>query len=53
MTLKIDAKKRYINPLAGNKRLTDISDSFLQEVENFKNLKFNYWLTSCPYHQNL
>jgi len=42
--LKIDAKKRYINPLVKNQRLSSLSYQIQQEMMEFQNRSFNYWV---------
>ncbi len=44
--LRIAAKKRYIDPLVGEKRLTEIDPEFALEVERFLSQTFDVYLKS-------
>lgn len=47
-SFKIDAKRRYINPLIKDiGRVIDIDNDIKKEIDNFKNKKFDYYLVKA------
>lgn len=42
--LKISAKKRYIDPLVGDKRLSEIDSEFAKDVKDYLSLRFDVYL---------
>ncbi|MFV0392994.1 MAG: HD domain-containing protein [Coprobacillaceae bacterium] len=51
-TVKINSKKRYINPLVINKRINELSITIKNEIASFLETEFNIWLSeeSIVYH---
>lgn len=44
-SVKINAKKRYINPLVNNQRIMDIAKEVNEQVQKFLDQDFNVWLS--------
>ena len=42
--MNVSAKKRYINPLVNKKRLMDINKEINQDVQEFLNTSFDYYM---------
>ena len=41
---KMDAKKRYINPLVNGKRVHDFSEEVKEKMDEFVGLSYDYWV---------
>ena len=44
--LRISAKKRYIDPFVGDKRLSEIDEDFASDVKNYLSQSFDIYLRS-------